>query len=43
VALEAIHEELTTAELAKIGQLVVESDFLVDASRLIFGAGGEKQ
>lgn len=88
VALEAIREELTTAELAKkydihptmisgwkkaaienmasafngklsaeppisekeveklhakIGQLVVERDFLADASSLILGAGGKKR
>jgi transposase len=87
VALEAIREELTTAELskkyevhpsmingwkrqaianmaqsfdakpaappisekaveklhAKIGQLVVERDFLVDASNLILGNGGKKR
>lgn len=88
VALEAIREELTTAELAKkydvhptmisgwkktaianmasafgakteveppisqkdveklhakIGQLVVERDFLVDASSLILGAGGKRR
>ena len=87
VALEAIREELTTAELskkyevhptminawkrqaianmarsfdakpaaepaisgkeveklhAKIGQLVVERDFLADASRIILGTGGKK-
>jgi transposase len=28
---------------AKIGQLVVERDFLVDASNLILGNGGEKR
>lgn len=88
VALEAIREELTTAELskkydvhptmingwkrtaianmaqsfdakpkaeaslsekeveklhAKIGQLVVERDFLADASRIILGTGGKKR
>ena len=72
VALEAIREELTTAELAKkygvhptmingwkkaaienmttafsrkakIGQLVVERDFLSEASSLILGTGGKKQ
>ena len=88
VALEAIREELTTAELAKkygihptmisgwkktaianmasafgsassaepqvserdveklhakIGQLVVERDFLVDASSLILGTGGKRR
>lgn len=88
VALEAIREEMTTAELArkygihptmitgwkkaaienmasafdgkmaaqplisereveklhaKIGQLVVERDFLADASSLILGAGGKKR
>jgi transposase len=28
---------------AKIGQLVVERDFLVDASRLVFGTGGKRR
>ena len=28
---------------AKIGQLVVERDFLADASSLILGAGGKKR
>ena len=28
---------------AKIGQLVVERDFLADASRIILGTGGKKR
>jgi transposase len=65
MALEAIREELTTAELAKKydihptlsnlflrrksktarqdWQLVVERDFLADASSLILGTGGKKR
>ena len=49
VALEAIREELTIsmAEIeklhAKIGQLVVERDFLSEASSLILGTGGKKR
>ena len=43
-AVEAQHNEKEVEKLhAKIGQLVVERDFLVDASNLILGNGGKKR